>query len=79
MKGNLIKLYEGTGGSTDVAMDIELFIRALEWAREEAKSDVEVHRFAERAEALSQSGRELSMDDYDELVGSIEVVGSEEA
>ena len=32
-----------------IAMDVPLFIRMLEWAREDAETDMELHDAAERA------------------------------
>lgn len=63
---------EGPGGSVDVAMDIELFIRILEWAREEAQTDVQVHDLAERAEQLTAKHGEVTMEHYEELVMGME-------
>lgn len=54
-----------------VAVDVELLVRLLEWAREEASSDVEVHRLAEELERLSSGGRTLTMDDYAEAMAGV--------
>jgi hypothetical protein len=51
-----------------VKIDIPLFIRLLEYAREDAKSDMDLHNVAERAIELSVSSRTLTMDDYNTLV-----------
>jgi len=50
-----------------VRMDVPLMIRMMEWAREDAKSDMDLHQAAERA--ILQSKFRLNMDDYDRLVG----------
>ena len=53
-----------------IAMDVPLFIRMLEWAREDAETDMELHDAAERAiEAVKLRGL-LSMDDYRDIVGA---------
>ena len=52
-----------------IAMDVPLFIRMLEWAREDAETDMELHDAAERAiEAVKLRGL-LSMEDYTDIVG----------
>ena len=52
-----------------IAMDVPLFIRMLEWAREDAETDMELHDAAERAiEAVKLRGL-LSMEDYIDIVG----------
>lgn len=55
---------------SQVSLDVELLIRILEWAREEAGDDVDLHDIAERLETLtSSSGRSLVMADYPAIVG----------
>lgn len=62
---------EGEGGPADIAVDVELFIRMLEWAREESKTDMELHKFAENAERLTAEKGELSMADYQSLLSGV--------
>lgn len=62
---------EGPGGKTDVSMDVELFIRLLEWAREEAQTDVQVHDVAEAVEVLSEEHGELSMEHYEAIMSAV--------
>jgi len=50
-----------------VKMDVPLFIRLLEYAREDAKTDMDLHKMTERVERHSKT-RVLTMDDYDFLV-----------
>ena len=50
-----------------LAMSIPLFIRLLEWAREDAPNDVALHRAAEKAQGIK--GECLDMDDYRQIVG----------
>jgi len=45
-----------------------LFIRLLEYAREDAKTDMDLHNVAEKAIAASETGKTLTMADYDGLV-----------
>jgi hypothetical protein len=52
-----------------IAMDVPLFLRMLEYAREDAEQDIDLHNVAERAiEAVKLRGL-LSMEDYNDLVG----------
>jgi hypothetical protein len=52
-----------------ITVDIPLFIRLLEYAREDAKTDMDLHKATENALALSETGKTLTMDQYDEIVG----------
>ena len=54
--------------SDKVTVDIPLFIRLLEYAREDAKTDMDLHNVAEKAIAASETGKTLTMADYDSLV-----------
>jgi tRNA threonylcarbamoyladenosine modification (KEOPS) complex Cgi121 subunit len=54
--------------SDKVTLDIPLFIRLLEYAREDAKTDMDLHNVAEKAIAASETGKTLTMTDYDALV-----------
>ena len=55
---------EETNPMDVVAMDVPLLIRMMEYAREDAKSDLDLHDIAEKAIALSSEGRTLTMSDY---------------
>ena len=63
---------EGTDGIDTVSVDVPLLIRLLEYAREDAQTDMELHHVAERMIALSQEDRTLTMDDYQTICGSKE-------
>jgi len=52
-----------------IAMDVPLFIRMLEWAREDAQTDMELHDAAERAIEATKLRGLLSMEDYIDIVG----------
>lgn len=66
------------GNPTDkITMDVPLFIRALEYAKEDAKSDMDLHDLTERAIKLMQEHDYLCMDNYDTLVGG-QATGGEE-
>jgi hypothetical protein len=55
-----------------IKVDVPLFIRLLEYAREDAKTDMDLHDVAENIIRLSETGKTLSMGDYDAIVGSTE-------
>lgn len=55
-----------------ITMDVPLMIRLFEYAREDAKTDMDLHDVAERLIKLSQEGRTLSMKDYDTICPSQE-------
>jgi hypothetical protein len=50
-------------------VDIPLMIRLFEYAREDAKSDIDLHRVTENIIRLSATGKLLTMSDYDEIIG----------
>lgn len=52
-----------------VRIDIPLFIRLLEYAREDAKTDMDLHTVTEKCIEMSVSGKTLSMEDYSQIVG----------
>lgn len=51
-----------------VTVDIPLLLRIMEFAREDAKTDMDLHKVAENATKLSEEGRTLTMNDYDAIV-----------
>ena len=55
-----------------VTMDVPLFIRILEYSREDAQTDMDLHDLAEKAIAGTKQQGILSMDDYDMLTGEQE-------
>lgn len=52
-----------------IKMDVPLFLRMLEYAREDAKTDMDLHDVTEMATSLSGGGKTLTMSDYDTIVG----------
>jgi hypothetical protein len=54
--------------SDKITVDVPLFIRLLEYAREDAKTDMDLHNVAENAIALSKTSKTLTMADYDAVV-----------
>jgi len=55
-----------------ITLDVPLFIRLLEYAREDAQTDMDLHNVAENAIGLALSGKVLTMNDYNMIVGSPE-------
>jgi hypothetical protein len=51
-----------------ITLDVPLFIRLLEYAREDAKTDMDLHKVTENAITLSTTGKTLTMDQYDSIV-----------
>jgi predicted GNAT family acetyltransferase len=49
-------------------MNVPLFIRLIEYAREDAETDMDLHDVTERLIKLSLKGNLLTMDDYDSIV-----------
>jgi len=53
-----------------ITVDVPLFIRLLEYAREDANTDMDLHDLAENIIGLSEDGEVLTMDDYNAIVGT---------
>jgi hypothetical protein len=63
------KLYPEDVDRVDtVSVDIPLLIRLLEYAKEDAKTDVDLHNISERLIELSKHAKPLTMKHYDEIV-----------
>ena len=54
-----------------VTLDVPLLIRLLEYSKEDAKTDMDLHNVAERLIELGHNGSVLSMDHYDRIVSGI--------
>lgn len=52
-----------------ITIDVPLFIRLLEYAKEDAKTDMDLHNVAEKVIELSKQNQILSMQLYDAIVG----------
>ena len=61
-------LLEETNPEDVVRLDIPLFIRLLEYAREDAQADVDLHYLADNAIRLSAEGETLNMDHYSQII-----------
>lgn len=51
-----------------VSVDMPLFIRLIEWAREDATDDVSLHDLATNARELMSKKSPLTMEDYEVLI-----------
>jgi hypothetical protein len=64
------KIKELSNPTDIISVDVPLFIRLLEYAREDAKTDMDLHDVAENIIKLSASGKALTMANYNDIVGS---------
>ena len=55
-----------------ITMDVPLFIRMLEYAREDASTDVDLHDVAEKAIEINKGKETLSMQDYENIIPEME-------
>jgi len=60
-----------------VKLDVPLFIRLLELAREDVKDDADLHDIAEAVTKLSQHGP-VTMDQYPEILKFMKDTGKED-
>jgi methionine aminopeptidase len=60
-----------------IKIDVPLFIRLLELAREDVKQDADLHDVAEAVIKLSQE-RVVTMADYKDIVGFMKKQGTDE-
>ena len=64
----MVKEEEQPDAIDTVTLDVPLFIRMLEYAKEEAADDMDLHELATKTIALSKQRGILSMEDYDTLI-----------
>ena len=67
MRKTTKRVTEETHDHGVVCMDVPLLIRLLEYARETAEDDVEIHFLAARMIRESEDGKILTMEDYRSL------------
>ena len=60
-----------------VHLDVPLFIRLLELAREDVKQDADLHDIAQKVIDLTQDGNAATMGDYNAIVGFMKDQGSQ--
>jgi len=52
-----------------ISVDVPLLIRIMEYAKEDANTDMDLHRVAENMIRMSEGSGVLTMQDYDSIVG----------
>lgn len=62
--GTNVKLNEIINPPDIISMDVPLFIRMLEWAKEDAQTDMQLHSAVEKILHLNKT---LSMAEYNEI------------
>jgi hypothetical protein len=62
--GTTVKLNEIMNPPDIIAMDVPLFIRMLEWAKEDAQTDMQLHAAVEKILHLNKT---LTMAEYSEI------------
>jgi len=63
------KALMGPDNPTDTTtLDIPLLIRLLEYAKEDAQTDMDLHKVSESIIKLSKGGKTLTMSDYNNIV-----------
>lgn len=61
-------LFEEFNPEDKVTLNIPLFLRLMEYAKEDAKTDMDLHDVTEKVIALSEQGDTLTMDHYEQIV-----------
>lgn len=51
-----------------ISLDVPLLIRLMEWAREDAEDDMQLHSVTEKLVAMSRTEQTLSMRNYDDII-----------
>jgi len=72
LKASTVKADEDSPAQDRITCDVPTFIRLLEFAREDANNDVDLHELTENAIALSKDTGVLTMEDYESLVPAVE-------
>lgn len=55
-----------------VTMDVPLLLRIMEYAKEDAKTDMDLHHVADNLIEMSKTGQTLTMAHYNDIVGSMQ-------
>ena len=75
--GKMVKEEEQPDVIDIVTLDVPLFIRMLEYAKEDAADDMDLHDVATKTIALSKQKGILSMEDYDALIPAEETLAED--
>lgn len=68
---------EAVNPTDRVTMDVPLLLRIMEYSKEDAKTDMDLHHVVEKLVELSANGQALNMDNYNDIVGSVQEGGAE--
>lgn len=71
-RASLVTSEDDSNPVDTVTMDIPLLIRIMEYSREDAKTDMDLHHVVEKLITLSKTGDTLSMKNYNQVVSSHE-------
>lgn len=63
----------GYEGEDVLCMNVPLFLRLLEFSREDASKDKDLHVITENITKICNNGGTATMDDYDAIVGTLAV------
>ena len=61
------RINESSNPTDTISLDVPLFIRMLEYAREDAKTDMDLHNVTGNVLELSTTGKTLTMADYNKI------------
>ena len=62
---------EQTDKLDTITVDVPLFLRLLEYAREDAKHDVDLHDVTQNAVKLSKTNNMLQMKHYNSIISAV--------
>lgn len=62
-------LFKAKNPIDTITLDIPLFIRLLEYAREDAKTDMDLHDISEKITRICSQGNVATMRHYNRIVG----------
>jgi hypothetical protein len=68
---------DGSNPTDTITIDIPLFIRLMEYAREDAQTDMDLHTVAERITIIGSEGATLGMEDYADICPTKESMNEE--
>ena len=71
-RDRLVEPLEETNATDTVKMDVPLLLRVMEFAKEDAKTDMDLHKVTEKLVELGKTGQTLTMQDYEQAVAAIE-------
>jgi hypothetical protein len=64
-------IHEDDNPEDIVKLDVPLLLRIMEYSKEDAETDMDLHHVVDKLIDLSASGETLDMNNYNEIVGSV--------